>query len=147
MEYTLNGLSSCIPSKTTTEWLLKLSNYGATITSITIPDETDGGFTDLVCGFDSFNDYFSPAYLKNAPYFGCTVGRYSSRIKDGTFSLDGKTYKLAVNDGSNHLHGGLVGFDKKVWSAKTFEDRGVVGVEMSMKSQHLEEGYPGNVSC
>ena len=123
---------------------VKVATYGATITSITIPD-ANGSPIDIVCGFDTLDGYFSPAYQQNAPYFGCTVGRYASRIKSGTFSLDGQTYQLATNDGPNHLHGGLKGFDKRVWSAKVLDGKETVGVEMTLESPHLEEGYPGNV--
>lgn len=125
--------------------IVKIATYGAMITSISLPDP-DRGRIELVCGFDSLDAYFSPAYLKNAPYFGCTVGRYSSRIKDGTFHLNEQTYKLAVNDGSNHLHGGIKGFDKKVWEAERIEKAGEVGVKMSLRSPHMEEGYPGNLN-
>ncbi|MEM6803461.1 MAG: aldose epimerase family protein [Bacteroidota bacterium] len=124
--------------------LVKVINYGATITSIKIP-KSKGTHVDVVCGFDKLEGYFSSAYIQNAPYFGCTVGRYSSRIKDGTFQLDGQTYELAVNDGSNHLHGGLSAFDKKIWKAEEIENPQEVGVKMSLKSPHMEEGYPGNV--
>ncbi|MEM6800069.1 MAG: aldose epimerase family protein [Bacteroidota bacterium] len=124
--------------------IVKLMNYGACITSIKIPNQ-EGEHIDLVCGFDQLQGYFSSAYIQNAPYFGCTVGRYSSRIKDGTFELDGTTYELAVNDGSNHLHGGLAGFDKKVWKVEEIEREGEVGIKMSLKSLHMEESYPGNV--
>ncbi|MEM6830839.1 MAG: aldose epimerase family protein [Bacteroidota bacterium] len=89
--------------------------------------------------------YFSDAYLNNAPYFGCTVGRYSSRIKDGKFEIGGQQYTVAVNDGPNHLHGGLVGFNKQIWNAEEVEEKGAVGVRMSRKSPDMEEGYPGNV--
>ncbi|TRX59976.1 galactose mutarotase [Fulvivirga sp. M361] len=122
---------------------VKIITYGATITSMTIPGER--GDLDLVCGFDTLEGYFSAAYSKNAPYFGCTVGRYASRIKDGKFSLNGIDYTLAVNDGSNHLHGGVKGFDKKVWRAEVMQDREEPRVVMFLSSPHLEEGYPGNV--
>jgi len=125
--------------------VVKIMNYGATITSITIPKKEDGR-SELVCGFDTFENYFSEEYINNAPYFGCTVGRYASRIKDGQFKIDGKTYKLAINNAPNHLHGGIVGFDKKVWPARMTSTEDIVGVEMSLNSPHMDEGYPGNVS-
>ena len=124
---------------------VKIATYGATITSITLPGN-DGQDIDVVCGFDTLEGYFSPAYKQNAPYFGCTVGRYSSRIKNGAFFLDGKSYQLATNDGPNHLHGGLKGFDKKIWIAETLESQEGVGVSMTLESPHMEEGFPGNVA-
>lgn len=123
---------------------VKVMNYGATITAILVADET-GQLKNIACGFDTFSGYFGKAYQDNAPYFGGTVGRYASRIKDGQFSLDGNEYTLAVNNGSNHLHGGLQGFDKKVWQANIITVNGNSGVEMQLKSPHLEEGYPGNL--
>lgn len=123
--------------------VVKVTNYGATITSIIVPG--DKGDCNLVCGFDALEGYFSEAYKNNAPYFGCTVGRYASRVKDGKFSLDGKEYTLAVNDGPNHLHGGLTGFDKKIWTARPIQNESEAGITMSLKSPHMEEGYPGNV--
>ncbi len=125
--------------------MVKIINYGATITSISVPDK-NGKRHELACGFDTIEGYFSSTYQKNAPYFGCTVGRYASRIKDGKFKIEGKAYTLAVNDGSNHLHGGLSGFNKKVWSAEAIEEDNAAGVRMSLKSPHLEEGYPGNLA-
>ena len=124
---------------------VKIITYGATITSISVPG-TDGKRDDLVCGFDSIDGYQSAEYLANAPYFGCTVGRYASRIKDGRFTIDGQNYQLAVNDGSNHLHGGLKGFDKQIWSASPLEGEDTCGVIMNLTSEHLQEGYPGHLN-
>lgn len=124
---------------------VKIMTYGATITSISLPN-TNASNTEVVCGFDDFESYHSEDYQSNAPYFGCTVGRYASRIKDGSFNINGKDYTLAVNNGANHLHGGIVGFDKKIWESAPIENEQNVGVKMSLKSAHLEEGYPGNVN-
>ncbi|MEN0046954.1 MAG: aldose epimerase family protein [Bacteroidota bacterium] len=120
---------------------VKITNYGATITSISVLDQKNKR-QELACGFDTFEGYFGDDYKANAPYFGCTVGRFASRIKDGKFSIDGQEYTLAVNNGSNHLHGGLVGFDKKIWQAESKNDG---SVSMSLTSPHMEEGYPGEV--
>ena len=124
---------------------VNIMNYGATITSIYVP-MADGQTKNIVCGFDTLEGYFREDYLQNAPYFGCTVGRYASRIKDGKFTIDGQDYSLAVNNGSNHLHGGLVGFDKKVWTAAIIEDEKAQALKMSLQSEDMEEGYPGNVT-
>lgn len=120
---------------------LKITNYGATITSLIVPKK-DGKFQNIACGFDTLEDYFSDEYKGNSPYFGCTVGRYCSQIKDSKFTLNGKTYQLADNCGNNNLHGGVVGFDKKVWKAEILDNS---SIKMTLKSKDLEEGFPGNV--
>ncbi|MRT92025.1 aldose epimerase family protein [Ancylomarina sp. 16SWW S1-10-2] len=125
--------------------LVKIMNYGATITSITVPGSNGSERTELVCGFESFDSYFAKEYVINSPYFGSTVGRYCSQIKKAKFSLEGKEYQLATNAGENNLHGGNVGFDKKVWQAKSINSDNAVGVEMSLESPDMEEGFPGNV--
>ncbi|WNJ16560.1 aldose epimerase family protein [Pontibacter sp. G13] len=123
---------------------VSIMNYGATITSIKIP-HSDGSLKEITCGFDTFEGYFGDAYVANAPYFGGTVGRYCSQIKDAQFSLGGETYSLAANVGNNNLHGGVQGFDKQIWQAEPFQTTDVVGVEMKLTSPHMEEGFPGNV--
>lgn len=123
---------------------IKVMNYGATITSIIIRDKA-GNPTSVSCGFDTLEAYFSEDYLENAPYFGCTVGRYCSQIKDATFKLNDVDYRLAKNCGNNNLHGGLAGFDKKIWDAKQFETNETVGVHFTLQSFDGEEGFPGNV--
>ena len=125
--------------------VLKITNYGATITSLQVPD-SKGNLADIVCGFDTLEGYFSKDYLENAPYFGSTVGRYTSQIKDSKFTLDGTDYALAKNCGENNLHGGAEAFDKKVWKATPMHLATGAGIEMSLLSPHLEEGYPGNVT-
>ena len=87
-------------------------SYGAIITSIRVPDRT-GAMADVALGFDTLD-----GYLKDHPFFGAVVGRYGNRIGKASFTLDGKTYKLAANNGPNHLHGGVRGFDKYVWKAE-----------------------------
>jgi aldose 1-epimerase len=119
---------------------VKITNFGATITTIKVPD-SNGKIDNIACGFDSLNGYFDKIYLDNSPYFGGTIGRYCSQIKDAKFTLNGKNYSLEKNAGENNIHGGKVGFDKKVWSAEVIEN----GVKMSLLSENLEEGFPGNV--
>jgi aldose 1-epimerase len=116
---------------------IKAITYGAIITSIVTPDRA-GQRGDIVLGFDSLD-----AYLKDPPYFGAVVGRYGNRIAKGRFTLDGKTYALAVNNGPNHLHGGLKGFDKVIWKGEPLSGRN--GVVFSRQSPDGEEGYPGNL--
>ena len=118
---------------------VKISNYGGVITHWTAPDK-DGKFEDIVLGFDSLAGYFTPP-----PYFGAIIGRYGNRIAKGKFTLDGKNYQLAKNNGENHLHGGLIGYDKVLWNAEPIE-----GEESALKLTYLskdgEEGYPGNLN-
>ncbi|HTV75475.1 MAG TPA: hypothetical protein VMD57_00645, partial [Candidatus Baltobacteraceae bacterium] len=90
----------------------RIMTYGGTIVSLKTADKA-GGFDDVVLGYDNLD-----GYLKSSAYFGAIIGRYGNRIAGGKFELDGKTYNLAVNNGPNHLHGGLKGFDKVVWKAK-----------------------------
>jgi aldose 1-epimerase len=119
---------------------VKVTPYGATVTSISVP--AANGRAELAAGFDSLDGYFSEAYLNNAPYFGCTVGRYASRIKDGKFSIDGKDYQVDVNDGSNHLHGGIGAFDKRVWNVDHADGQ---SLKLSLHSKDGDGGYPGNL--
>lgn len=126
--------------------VVKIMNYGATITSIEVPGP-GGKPLSVACGFDRFEDYFSDDYTGNAPYFGCTVGRYCGMIKDARFELEGQSFVLAANAGNNNLHGGKTGFDKKVWKAEAVSDGGKVGVEFSLRSPDGEEGFPGKVEA
>jgi aldose 1-epimerase len=116
----------------------KITSYGTIITELHVPDKK-GRLGDVVLGFDTLEQY-----LKGHPYFGCTVGRYANRIAKGRFTLDGRTYKLAVNNGPNALHGGLQGFDKVVWKATPLKG---AGVKFTYTSVDGEEGYPGKVDA
>lgn len=116
--------------------IAKLTNYGALLTELHVPDR-DGQFEDIVLGFDTL-----PPYLKRHPYFGCTTGRYANRIAKGKFTLDGKDYQLATNNTPNHLHGGNVGLDQRIWDAKIEAPGCIV---FSYLSPAGEEGYPGNL--
>jgi len=127
---------------------INISNYGGLITSIYAPDK-DGSIANIVCGFDKLDDYLSEAYLGSYPYFGCIIGRFGNRIANGKYTVDGVEYTGAINNGPNHLHGGLIGFDRKVWDAEIVDIPGKIGVKISYLSADGEEGYPGNlkVSC
>lgn len=116
---------------------VKITNYGAIIMSILAPDR-QGKFDDVVLGFDSPEEYRSK---KEHPYFGAVVGRYGNRIAKGQFTLDGKLYKLATNNGPNALHGGIVGFDKKVWKGSQKGNK----LTLELVSADGEEGYPGEL--
>jgi aldose 1-epimerase len=116
----------------------KVTNYGTILTELRVPDRT-GKLGDVVLGFDNLAQYAA-----GHPYFGCTVGRVANRIAKGKFTLDGKTYDLAVNNGPNHLHGGLKGFDKVLWRA---EPQAGAAVKFDYTSPDGEEGYPGKVDA
>ena len=121
---------------------VKVTNYGAIITSIIVPDR-EGKMTDVALGYDRVEDYINAV---DKPYFGAIVGRYGNRIANGMFSIDGESYKLAANNNQHHLHGGVIGFDKVVWDAKPLEGDGWCGVELSYLAKDMEEGYPGNLN-
>ena len=127
---------------------VKITNYGAIVTSIVTPDK-NGELANIACGFEKLEDYLSPQYLGSYPYFGCVCGRCCNRIDKGQFMLEGKKYSLAVNNGPNHLHGGLIGYDRRLWSGEIIEEKVKVGVKLSLLSPDMEEGYPGNlkVTC
>lgn len=113
--------------------------YGAIIQAIQVPDKS-GHTGDVTLGYDSLS-----GYLATSPYFGAVVGRYANRIARGRFTLEGRTYRLATNNGPNHLHGGLKGYDKVVWKAQSFQRGDTVGVKFQHTSPDRDEGYPGKV--
>lgn len=114
----------------------KVTNYGTIITELHVPDRA-GKLGDVVLGFDNLEQY-----LKGHPCFGATVGRVANRIAKGRFMLDGQIYKLVVNNGPNHLHGGLKGFDKALWQAEPLKG---AAVKFTYTSADHEEGYPGTL--
>lgn len=121
----------------------KIIEYGATLTSLEVPDR-NGQLTDVVLGHNNLEGYLK---RETNPYFGSIVGRYANRIAKAMFILDGVEYHLAANDGPNHLHGGLKGFDQVLWHAEPFTEARAVGVKFSYLSPDGEEGYPGNLAC
>lgn len=118
----------------------RITNYGAIVVSLTAPDR-DGKFADVVLGFNDLD-----SYLKPNPFFGAIVGRYGNRIAKGRFKLNGVEYKLAVNNGENHLHGGNKGFDKVVWQGKSQRSTLGPAVAFTYVSKDGEEGYPGKLT-
>jgi aldose 1-epimerase len=118
----------------------KVMTLGGIVTELHVPDR-DGNLADVVLGFDKLE-----SYLAGHPHFGAIAGRFANRIAKGRFTLDGKEYKLAVNNGPNSLHGGLKGFDKVVWKAEDVSGPDGPAVKMSYLSPDGEEGYPGNLS-
>lgn len=121
---------------------VKVTNYGAIITSIRVADR-DGQFADIALGYNRVEDYINAV---DKPYFGSVVGRYGNRIAGGEFRVDGETYSLAKNNGANHLHGGVIGFDKVVWDAKPVTGDDFTGLELTYAAKDGEEGYPGNLN-
>jgi aldose 1-epimerase len=121
------------------QMIVRITNFGGIVTSVLVPDR-EGKLDDVVLGFDSLKNY-----VDVHPYFGCIVGRYANRIAGGKFILDGKSYQLAKNIGENHLHGGIIGFDKKVWVAAESRQGEEAGIELSYISPDGEEGYPGEL--
>ena len=117
----------------------KITNYGGILVSLKVPDR-NGKFDDVVLGLNNLDDY-----LKGHPYFGALIGRYGNRIAKGRFTLNGVEYKLAVNNGENHLHGGIKGFDKVVWTGRDMKTNAGPAVVLSYLSKDGEEGYPGNL--
>ena len=127
---------------------IKITNYGGIITSIETPDKNDN-IENIAWGFEKLEGYLSEEYLSSYPFFGAIIGRFGNRIANGHLEIEGKTYKLAVNNGPNHLHGGITGYDQILWNAETIENEEGVGIKISYLSPDLEENYPGNleVSC
>lgn len=124
--------------------VLRSMNYGATILGLRLPDRK-GAFEDVVLGLSAPEQYCSEAYASEAPYFGAVIGRYCNRIENGRFDLDGQTHQLTKSHGPHHLHGGAVGFDKRLWDAHPFED-GRAAIRYTYVSPAGEEGYPGRLT-
>jgi|YelNatPaOPRAMG01_1025707.scaffolds.fasta_scaffold00073_28 aldose 1-epimerase len=120
--------------------IMKVITYGATVIELWVPDK-NGILEDIVLGFDTLGDYESD----NNPFFGCIVGRYANRISKGSFMIDGIKYQLALNDGNNHLHGGLNGFHRVVFTAIPMLTPYGPAIRFKYKSHDGEEGYPGNL--
>ena len=119
----------------------KITNYGGILVSLKVPDR-NGKFDDVVLGFNDLDSYLT----KNDPYMGALIGRYGNRIAKGRFTLNGVEYKLAVNNGENHLHGGIKGFDKVVWTGHEMKTPAGPAVVLTYLSKDGEEGYPGNLN-
>ncbi|GAC1622905.1 MAG: galactose mutarotase [Candidatus Acidiferrum sp.] len=117
-----------------------ITNYGATIVSLKVPDRK-GKIADVVLGYDTLQ-----GYVTDKAYFGATVGRYGNRIANGKFMLNGVAYTLPKNNGPNTLHGGIVGFNKKVWLARDVSSQNVASLELTYVSKDGEEGFPGNLT-
>ncbi|MCA1702289.1 MAG: galactose mutarotase [Actinobacteria bacterium] len=119
---------------------VRILTYGGIVQSIRVPDR-NGRRANVALGFSTLK-----SYVERNPYFGSITGRYANRIARGRFTLDGVEYTLATNNGPNHLHGGLKGFDKKLWAASAVRGRGSVGLRLTYTSPDGEEGYPGSLN-
>ena len=119
--------------------MAEITNYGATLVSLVVKGK-DGQFDDVVLGYDKLEDY-----MKYKNYFGATIGRVANRIENSSFELNKIQYKVAKNEGENHLHGGIVGFDKVVWEEEIQNKDNNESIEFSYHSKDGEEGYPGNL--
>ena len=117
----------------------EVTNYGGTLISLNVQDNK-GEFDDVVLGYETLEDY-----LKYTNFFGATVGRFANRIENSSFELNGIEYKVAKNEGENHLHGGIIGFDKVVWEENSASQKSDDSIEFSYLSVDGEEGYPGNL--
>ncbi|HEX9342624.1 MAG TPA: aldose epimerase family protein [Actinomycetota bacterium] len=124
---------------------VRIITYGGIVQSIKVPDR-HGHFTDVALGFATLDDYI--AHNNPGPYFGALIGRYANRIAKGTFTLDGKTYHLPINNPPNTLHGGFKGFDTKVWTVDGTETgKDSVSLELSLVSPNGDQGYPGRLTA
>ena len=120
---------------------VKITNYGATITSIKVPNK-EGISGQVILGFDTLE-----GYLQEQPFLGCVVGRYANRIAAGQFTINDTTYTLATNNPPNHLHGGIKNFSKVLWNASNSETKRSSSVVLQYRSIDGEEGFPGNLDC
>ena len=121
-----------------------ISTYGGTLVRLLMPDRA-GRLGDVVLGFDDVSGYQSPAFRKATPYIGALIGRYGNRIARGRFTIDGQPYQVGVNNGSNSLHGGPVGFDQRIWQATPGTSAAGPTLALTYRSPAGEEGYPGNL--
>lgn len=123
---------------------VKIFNYGAIINKFIVKN-AKGEMQDIVLGFDTFDEYLNPDYLTQYPYLGAIVGRYANRIKNGRFTIDGEDYQLAQNAGTDTLHGGIEGFDRKVWDVIEVGEGEQSLVTLQYESVDGEENFPGNL--
>lgn len=120
--------------------ICKITNFGGIITSWIVPDKK-GNPVDIILGWDDLEDY-----INDISFLGAIIGRFGNRIAKGIFPLDDVTYQLATNQPPNHLHGGVVGFNKVLWDYSIIDTPEQAGIELKYLSRHMEEGYPGNLN-
>ncbi|HEY0581714.1 MAG TPA: aldose epimerase family protein [Chloroflexota bacterium] len=119
---------------------VRILTYGGILQSIEVPDRA-GHLANVSLGFATLDEY-----VRGSPFFGALIGRFANRIANGRFNLDGVTYEVPVNDGPNSLHGGLQGFDKRLWRASPVQGSDQVGLKLALFSPHGDQGYPGALS-
>jgi aldose 1-epimerase len=134
-----DGDSTWLYTLTSEDVTVKITNYGGIVTEIITPDK-EGNPGNIALGFDNLEQY-----LAGHPNFGALIGRFGNRIAKGTFELDGETYSLAINNGNNTLHGGIIGFDDVVWEPEIVETENGEGLQLKYLSVDMEEGFPGNL--
>jgi len=137
-----NGKEVKIYSLKAGDLSFSMINLGAAWTSLILPSHHKGKYDDILLGFSGFE-----SYVNNSPYFGVTVGRFANRIKGASFSLNGKTYRLAANDGENNLHSGPYGFDKLLWKSEAYEENEGVYVRFETESPDGDCGFPGKLTA
>ena len=120
---------------------VSIITYGGILQSVRVPDRS-GKLKNVTLGFTNLTGYTDAAYIKSNPYFGALIGRYGNRIAKGRFTLDGQTFQLPINNDPNSLHGGDVGFNKRVWAAQQVRPAGTVGVRLSLVSRRRRPGLP-----
>jgi aldose 1-epimerase len=134
-----NGDSTWLYTLSSDDVTVKITNFGGIVTEIIAPDK-NGNPGNVALGFDNLEQY-----LAGHPNFGALIGRFGNRIAKGKFELDGETYTLAINNGNNTLHGGIIGFDDVVWEPEVIETENGEGLQLKYLSVDMEEGYPGNL--
>jgi aldose 1-epimerase len=138
---TPEGHDAFLYSLSTDGMEVRITNYGGAINAIVVPDRS-GKPGDVVLGYETLTEY-----VNNPRYMGALIGRFANRIAQGKFSLKGETYQLVQNNGANHLHGGLRGFDKVVWEASESIEDGEAVLRLRYFSKDGEQGYPGNLTA
>lgn len=123
---------------------VKVMNYGGIVMEIKVPN-ADGNLVDVALGFNDPKDYIATQYMNDCPYFGAIIGRYANRIKGGKFKIVEHEYTLDNNEGNNHLHGGIKGFDKVIWQDEIVEYDGSKALRLFIVSEDGDQGYPGKL--